>query len=122
MGKKEDGRVRQWFVGVYGSLRRDQHNHGYMQGEFVQNDVINGRLGKIAVKDGFLPAIRLDGDTEYVDVEIFRVSLDELELLDRFEHNNRVYKRKLVRPYYFDGRIWVYEYMFEKYIVFEGKR
>jgi gamma-glutamylcyclotransferase (GGCT)/AIG2-like uncharacterized protein YtfP len=69
-------------VFVYGTLRRGGSNHFRMAGsEFVSSGTIRGRMYRI----DWYPGLLLDPIGGEIHGEVYRVGVEQLEALDRFE-------------------------------------
>lgn len=93
-------------VFVYGSLKRGQPNHHQLGGSPCCGDA---RLTGLALYDlGPFPMAIVSDDADAVlNGELYAVTADQLEALDRFEGAPRLYERQ--RHRLADGRaVWVY--------------
>ena len=82
-------------VFVYGTLKRDQRNHHYLeQAEFVGYHLTDECFSMYEFDD--YPAVTQDG-SHAVSGEIYRVNQQQFQMLDELEWYPRIYQRIEIR-------------------------
>lgn len=91
-------------VAVYGSLRKNMGNHGFLvNGELLSVEEVKGfRMYSL----GAFPAIVYNGGQNLVTVEVYEVDDDTFRSLDMLEGYPSLYDRAEVETS--QGMVWVY--------------
>lgn len=106
-------------VAVYGTLRRGQRNHWLLdQADFLFNDIICGVIYDL----GGCPAFKFYECDDFVKVEVYQVTKDILDRLDRLEGHPDFYKRIKVFLFENNEDVWAYEFQddVDRYPEIEG--
>ncbi len=95
-------------VFVYGTLKRNETNHGVMKsanGEFITEAKLPGYY---MVNTPWCPfAAKSDNDDDYIEGELYKVPAEKLHILDRLEGYPQLYDRDTVNIKDLDAFIYV---------------